>query len=382
MKTSESMGSVIRRLRMERGWTQEALAERISVTSQAVSKWETEQSLPDISQVPLLARTFGVTTDELFGMDNTTPPPALDGLGAYPWDPEKALAAWRQMEAAVKDGLPPHFSQEVFIWYFLYTGYRISNPESLLYCKEQAEEVLQKTLAFAEEQADRMRAPEAHDLRFSFDSLLSELLVLAGEGERALTLAGDALNNWDSLRTPWLARLYHLLGNPQLERYHLIASSAMAVEFLLDTAGDQAENYLAQKQPGLALECAETALRFISLLCGRETALPPLHDRDTGNLMQQAARACLGLGKREEALGWLLRMCDYELEVHLAGQAKSVETALFRHSIRPEPAGGDFLRFHQKLLLRHLDHPDLTPLREEPEFLSLRERVEAIAGEG
>ena len=186
----------------------------------------------------------------------------------------------------------------------------------------------------------RMRAPEAHDLRFSFDSLLSELLVLAGEGERALTLAGDALNNWDSLRTPWLARLYHLLGNPQLERYHLIASSAMAVEFLLDTAGDQAENYLAQRQPGLALECAETALRFIPLLCGRETDLPPLHDRDTGNLMQQAARACLGLGRREEALGWLLRMCDYELEVHLAGQAKSVETALFRHSIRPEPAGG------------------------------------------
>ena len=45
MKASESMGSVIRRLRMERGWTQEALAERISDTSQAVSKWETEQSL-------------------------------------------------------------------------------------------------------------------------------------------------------------------------------------------------------------------------------------------------------------------------------------------------------------------------------------------------
>ena len=159
MKASESMGSVIRRLRMERGWTQEALAERISVTSQAVSKWETEQSLPDISQVPLLARTFGVTTDELFGMDNTVPPLALDGVGAYPWNPEKALAAWRQMEFAVKDGLPPHLSQEVFIWYFLYTGYRLANPESLLYCKEQAEEVLQKTLAFAEEQADRMRGP-------------------------------------------------------------------------------------------------------------------------------------------------------------------------------------------------------------------------------
>jgi len=74
-------------------------------------------------------------------------------------------------------------------------------------------------------------------------------------------------------------------------------------------------------------------------------------------------------------------MTDYALDVLLAGQAKSVETALFRHSLSQEPAGDDFFRFHQKILLRHLDHPDLTPLREEPEFRSPRERVAAIAKE-
>ena len=61
MNDRESMGSVIRRLRMEREWTQEELAERLNVSGQAVSKWETGQSLPDISQVPQIARTLGRT---------------------------------------------------------------------------------------------------------------------------------------------------------------------------------------------------------------------------------------------------------------------------------------------------------------------------------
>ena len=41
IQDGETMGSVIRRLRMEREWTQEELAARIRVSSQAVSKWET-----------------------------------------------------------------------------------------------------------------------------------------------------------------------------------------------------------------------------------------------------------------------------------------------------------------------------------------------------
>ncbi len=380
MKANESMGSVIRRLRLERGWTQEALAERVSVSSQAVSKWETEQSLPDITQVPLLARTFGVTTDELFGLRHMAPPPAMEGTGLFACDPEEALAAWRQMRGELEAGLPPQYTQELFIWHFVYTGYRLCAPRSLLYSGEHAAEVLRDSLAVARKQAERMRSA-AGDLRYSFDVLLSELLALAGEGEEALSLAGEALNNWDGLRTPWLARLYRLLDQPQLERFYLILSSSMAAEFLLDTAAAQTENYLSQKQPELALECAETALALIRLLCGRDAALPPLHDRDSGNLMQQAARACLLLGRREDALDWLRRMADHTLKVQLAGQAKSVETALFRHSVLPEPMAGEYLRFHRALLLRRLDHPDLASLREETAFQTLWAEAETIGRE-
>ena len=52
MSESGNMSAIIRSLRMERGWTQEELGERVGVSAQAVSKWETGQSLPDISQLP------------------------------------------------------------------------------------------------------------------------------------------------------------------------------------------------------------------------------------------------------------------------------------------------------------------------------------------
>lgn len=62
------MGKIIMRLRKERKLTQEALAEKLGVTFQAVSKWENDAGMPDISQIVPLASVFGVRTDVLFGL--------------------------------------------------------------------------------------------------------------------------------------------------------------------------------------------------------------------------------------------------------------------------------------------------------------------------
>ena len=51
------------------GLTQEELAEKCSVTPQAVSKWENDLTAPDISLLPRLSEIFGVTTDELLGVE-------------------------------------------------------------------------------------------------------------------------------------------------------------------------------------------------------------------------------------------------------------------------------------------------------------------------
>lgn len=62
---NETIGQRIAKLRKQQGMSQEHLAEKIGVSSQAVSKWENDASCPDISLLPRLAKLLGITVDEL-----------------------------------------------------------------------------------------------------------------------------------------------------------------------------------------------------------------------------------------------------------------------------------------------------------------------------
>jgi len=64
-----NLAEPLRRLRIAHGITQETLADFLGVSSQAVSKWERGDGLPDITMLPPLANYFGVTLDELMNMD-------------------------------------------------------------------------------------------------------------------------------------------------------------------------------------------------------------------------------------------------------------------------------------------------------------------------
>lgn len=64
----QTLGKRIMQNRKRLGLTQEQLAEKMNVSAQAVSKWENDQTCPDIAAVPRLAEIFGITTDELLGV--------------------------------------------------------------------------------------------------------------------------------------------------------------------------------------------------------------------------------------------------------------------------------------------------------------------------
>ena len=59
------LGEKITRLRKKIGWSQEDLAEKMNVSRQAVSKWESGQTIPDLDKILLLSNLFNVTTDYL-----------------------------------------------------------------------------------------------------------------------------------------------------------------------------------------------------------------------------------------------------------------------------------------------------------------------------
>ncbi len=97
----------LRKLRMNKNVTQDQVAAKLGVSAQAVSRWETAVSLPDVMLLPDIARLFGVLVDDLFkpaaqGYDNN----ALRLLAIYErtGKPEDFLAAAQEFEKLVRAG--------------------------------------------------------------------------------------------------------------------------------------------------------------------------------------------------------------------------------------------------------------------------------------
>ena len=76
-----TLGKRIAQYRKEKGLTQEALAQAMNVSAQAVSKWENDLTCPDIASLPLLSKILGVTVDELLsGKSENLPTVAMQPL--------------------------------------------------------------------------------------------------------------------------------------------------------------------------------------------------------------------------------------------------------------------------------------------------------------
>ena len=81
------LGNIISAQRKKLGLTQEQLAQKLDVTNQAVSKWETDQSCPDVAMLPKLAELFGISMDELFGKE----PAVREAVQDVPWEDDDAF---------------------------------------------------------------------------------------------------------------------------------------------------------------------------------------------------------------------------------------------------------------------------------------------------
>lgn len=64
-----SLGKNLFRARKKKGLSQEEVAEKLGVSRQTISKWETDETLPDIRQSKSLATLYGLSLDELIEFD-------------------------------------------------------------------------------------------------------------------------------------------------------------------------------------------------------------------------------------------------------------------------------------------------------------------------
>ena len=96
-----NIGTNVKRLRTEKGVTQEQLAEAMNVTCAAVSKWERGETYPDITLLQPLAYYFGVSLDELVGYDKDKVDQQIEDLLAEFW--RISRQDWKAAQKLIED---------------------------------------------------------------------------------------------------------------------------------------------------------------------------------------------------------------------------------------------------------------------------------------
>ncbi len=97
------IGGTIKKLRTDKGMTQEEAAETLGVSFQAVSKWETGTTMPDITLLPKIAVLFGVRIDDLFSVDHEDELKRVQESLSYGLSEQSYLYAKRILDASLQD---------------------------------------------------------------------------------------------------------------------------------------------------------------------------------------------------------------------------------------------------------------------------------------
>ena len=80
-----TLGEKLRNARKQEGLTQEQLSEKLGISRSAVAKWETDNGIPDISNLIALSDEFGLSLDELIKEDTTVKKKIIADSSAKKW---------------------------------------------------------------------------------------------------------------------------------------------------------------------------------------------------------------------------------------------------------------------------------------------------------
>ena len=178
-----TIGQNIKKLRKNTNMTQEELAEMLSISPQAVSRWETNSAMPDITLLPSLCNVFHVSADELLGIDTAKQDQEINEIR------EKANAKssrgyTEEAREIVEDGLRKFPKSYSLMRDMMYLAYDQSTDDS--YTSEQRTRFKEESIRWGEKilascTKDEVRHAAIQSLCFSYRDM--------GETEKAQALA-------------------------------------------------------------------------------------------------------------------------------------------------------------------------------------------------
>lgn len=270
-----NLGTKIRELRRRDGRTQEALAQVLGVTSQAVSRWESGGAYPDMNLIPSIANYFGVTIDELFGYTNQREV-RIDALVAQIYEMKwKNNGVDRNIDQCItlaREALiefPGNERLMLSLASVLYTaggvrygechlideeGYGVYDTE-----KHKTYEEWREAIPLYEKALETLKPGPLRDR--AMDEL-SQLYTNLGEHEKGMALAESAPDMWNSRE---FLQAYACDGKQYVKAHSetlLKTIRACAVFIVNITTGDQRHLSAGEKAA-----CLASAIRLFATIC-------------------------------------------------------------------------------------------------------------------
>lgn len=245
-----NIGSKIKALRKKHKITQEQLAENIGVSFQAVSKWENNIALPDITLVPVIAHYFGVSTDEIlsynsFEKDQEIMDYARRSQKYRESDPNKG---WE----ILKEGLKKYPDNDILLCNLLY----------VMNYNENLGKYWDETLKIASKLVDKTDSDEIR-----YDAL--RFIAYAHRAKGDLKSAAAAMEQIPELYFTKLSELAFILEGE--EKYNAAEKQKwISFETLLQMMWKIAEYYKDNGENSKAIMETERALSLISAMEGEE----------------------------------------------------------------------------------------------------------------
>lgn len=240
------IGNKIRSLRKQKGITQEQLAGSIGISCQAVSKWENNIALPDITLVPSLARFFDVSIDELFDYHLHEKEEKIENIcdEAYKYR-ENDPAMAREI---IENGLKSYPDNDILLNNLLYVTNFSKNPD--------------KTIAIASKLIS-----ETNNIEVKYDALRFLAYGYNAKGESESAVA--ALNQIPEFYFTKLSELaFVTTGSVKYEAAE--KQKWISFEILLQMMWKLAECYVADGNHTAAVAETKRALTLIDALRDEE----------------------------------------------------------------------------------------------------------------
>ncbi len=311
-KMPHSIGKTIKDLRHKRGFTQEELAERLGVTSQAVSKWENEIGMPDLSVIVPLSNVFGVSTDLILGRREESPGEDVKDILkraqsklSFPLTKECLYAKYKVILEGL-DRFPGNFS---LLMAAMELEISLAYPANPAYDKKNGEQLYESCLRHGEKvisyDQDVNHIMRARMIMLMLHCAYGNFTEARREAEKFPQRTDFNIHNM-------YAHIAHFKGDHKTEAISLQYEIMNLLSALVHSSVCLAKSYDAMGEENNA---AETYKRIISVLDSvfENEVKMPFHHADGGDLYVLLAEESVKLGEYDEAFDALRRAVEYNV---------------------------------------------------------------------